>query len=208
MTQKRNLLCGTLHPTIARVVGCFGAGKRLEKWWPTAFAGMTLLASGLVIGLAVGSTACGSSDEESASSPVKRGDASKDAREDDDTTADSAPTREAGPAPIPVTCPVGTAVELESNDTPEEANAFTETMFCGTLSSRDDVDYATFATPAGKKLTVFQGIINGKVDFELTVGGSTFGPGDVDAFMSGTYLVKVSNGGADPASYRFRIQFD
>ncbi|AKU98843.1 hypothetical protein AKJ09_05507 [Labilithrix luteola] len=151
--------------------------------------------------------ACSGSDEDGTSAPIKRSDAAKDAREED-TTTPPAPVREAGPAPIPVTCPIGTAVEVESNDTPEEANAFTETMFCGTLSSGDDVDYATFDTPPGKKLTVFQGIINGKVDFELSVGGSKFGPGDVDKFTSGTYLVKVFTKGADPASYRFRIQFD
>ncbi|WP_146649918.1 hypothetical protein [Labilithrix luteola] len=167
--------------------------------WSTILAGATALAL-----LAV---ACSGSDEDGTSAPIKRSDAAKDAREED-TTTPPAPVREAGPAPIPVTCPIGTAVEVESNDTPEEANAFTETMFCGTLSSGDDVDYATFDTPPGKKLTVFQGIINGKVDFELSVGGSKFGPGDVDKFTSGTYLVKVFTKGADPASYRFRIQFD
>ena len=57
---------------------------------------------------------------------------------------------------IEVACHVGTAVELEDNDTPATANAFTELSFCGSITPATDVDYSTFKTPEGKKLALFQ----------------------------------------------------
>ena len=54
------------------------------------------------------------------------------------------------------------------------------------LENATDVDYFTFATPAGTKLSVFQGVIDGKVDFQLTLNGASFGPGETAMFGSGT----------------------
>lgn len=120
------------------------------------------------------------------------------------------PKREAGGGfvPIEVDCPVGTAVELESNDTPDTANAFEELSFCGALSPAGDVDYSTFKTPDGKKLALFQGIIDGKVDFELVVNGKTLRPTDVKKFEAGEYVIKAFTTDGQPGKYRYRIQFE
>lgn len=107
-----------------------------------------------------------------------------------------------------VECAVGAALELEPNGTKETATSFTELALCGVLETAADVDYLTFDTPAGTKLTVFQAVIEGKVDFELTLNGKTFGPGDTESFGSGTYLVKVFTKSAAPGTYRIRVQFD
>jgi hypothetical protein len=109
---------------------------------------------------------------------------------------------------IPVDCPPGTAIEREDNDTPETANEFTELSFCGTITPGTDVDYARFQTPPGKKLELFQAVIDGRVDFELTLGNSTFGPADTARFASGEYLVKIFTTDGEPGTYRFRIGFD
>jgi hypothetical protein len=110
-----------------------------------------------------------------------------------------------GPA---VECAISSAIENEPNDTPQTANAFTELGFCGVLDTPTDVDYFTFDTPAGTKLGVFQGVIDGKVDFQLTLGGASFGPAETAKFGPGTYLVKAFTTAGKPASYRIRVQFD
>jgi hypothetical protein len=119
---------------------------------------------------------------------------------------DAGPERVLGPT---VECTIGAAIEQEPNDTKETANAFTELGYCGVLDSGADVDYVTFVTPTGTKLGVFQAVIDGKVDFELSLnGGATFGPGETTKFGSGTYVVKTFTKAGKPASYRMRIQFD
>lgn len=128
-----------------------------------------------------------------------------------DAEASSMTKVEAGSAPPlgpAVECTIGAAIEQEPNDTPATANAFTELSFCGVLASGTDVDYATFDTPTGKKLSVFQGVITGSVDFELTLNGATFGPTETGKFGSGTYLVKAFTKAGKPAAYRIRVQFD
>lgn len=107
-----------------------------------------------------------------------------------------------------VECAVGAAIEIENNDTPQTATDFTALTFCGVLSTPSDVDYATFETPAGTKLTVFQAVIDGKVDFELTLNGQTFGPAETTKFGSGRYLVKAFTKSDKPGKYRIRVQFD
>lgn len=107
-----------------------------------------------------------------------------------------------------VECTIGAAIEGEPNDTPGAANAFDELGFCGVLETAADVDYFTFDTPAGTKLGVFQAIVDGKVEFDLTLKGATFGPSDTPRFGSGTYLVKAFTTAGKPASYRLRVQFD
>ena len=118
---------------------------------------------------------------------------------------EAAVARPLGPA---VECSIGAAVEAEPNDTTATANAFTELGFCGVLETGADVDYFTFATPTGKKLTVFQGVITGSVDFELTLNGATFGPSETGKFGSGTYVGKASTKSGKPAAYRIRVQYD
>ncbi len=118
---------------------------------------------------------------------------------------EAAVARPLGPA---VECTIGAAVEAEPNDTTATANAFTELGFCGVLETGADVDYFTFATPTGKKLTVFQGVITGSVDFELTLNGATFGPSETGKFGSGTYVGKAFTKSGKPAAYRIRVQYD
>lgn len=113
--------------------------------------------------------------------------------------------RPLGPA---VECTIGAAVEAEPNDTPATANAFTELGFCGVLETGADVDYFTFATPTGKKLTVFQGVITGSVEFELMLNGATFGPSETGKFGSGTYVGKAFTKAGKAAAYRIRVQYD
>jgi hypothetical protein len=118
---------------------------------------------------------------------------------------EAAVARPLGPA---VECTIGAAVEAEPNDTPGTANAFTELGFCGVLETGADVDYFMFATPTGKKLTVFQGVITGSVDFELTLNDATFGPTETGKFGSGTYVGKAFTKSGKPAAYRLRVQYD
>jgi hypothetical protein len=155
----------------------------------------------IAVGL-IACSACSADPETPAVDPSDGGDAEA-----------SVPTNktDAGPAPPigpAVECTIGSAIEQEPNDTPAIANAFTELSFCGVLESGSDVDYATFDTPTGKKLTVFQGIVTGKVDFELMLNGATFGPSETDKFGSGTYVIKAFTTAGKPAAYRFRVQFD
>jgi hypothetical protein len=128
-----------------------------------------------------------------------------------DAEASSMTVVEAGPAPPigpKVECTIGAAIEQEPNDTPATANAFTELSYCGVLETGADVDYFTFDTPTGKKLSVFQAVITGKVEFELTLNGATFGPTETSKFGSGTYVGKAFTTAGKPAAYRIRVQFD
>jgi hypothetical protein len=118
---------------------------------------------------------------------------------------DALPERVIGPA---VECAIGSAIEEEKNDTPQTATSFTELSICGVLDTAQDVDYLTFETPAGTKLSVFQAVIDGKVEFELELGGNKFGPGETAKFGPGKYLVKAFTKAGKPASYRVRVQFD
>ncbi len=156
----------------------------------------TLIAAGIVL-----PAGCGGGDETPEPAPLEAGSA--------DTA--SRPSREAG-APLvigpAVECTISAAIENEPNDTPATANAFTELGFCGVLDTPTDVDYFTFDTPAGTKLTVFQGVIDGKVEFQLMSNGATFGPSETSKFGSGTYVVKAFTTAGKPASYRIRVQFD
>lgn len=110
---------------------------------------------------------------------------------------------------IEVDCPVGTAVEIEDNDTPDKANELDQQLgFCGAITPGDDVDYSTFTTPPGKKLVLFQAVIDGAVDFDLVVNGKTLRPGDVKKFESGKYVVKAYTKDKEPGKYRYRIQYE
>jgi hypothetical protein len=155
-----------------------------------------LLAAGVVLSLG-----CGGDDESTEPAPVEAGAADTASR----PAEDAGPERVLGPA---VECTIGAAIETEPNDTPETASSFTELGFCGVLEKATDVDYFTFETPPGKKLGVFQGVIDGKVELELTLNGATFGPAETSKFGAGTYVVKAFTAAGKPASYRIRIQFD
>jgi len=110
---------------------------------------------------------------------------------------------------IEVDCPVGTSVEVEDNDTPDKANELDQQLaFCGAITPGDDVDYSKFTTPDGKKLALFQAVIDGAVDFELVVNGKTLRPGDVKKFEAGAYVVKAFTKDKKPGKYRYRIQFE
>ena len=110
---------------------------------------------------------------------------------------------------IEVDCPVGTSVELEDNNAAERANALDQQLaYCGAISPGDDVDYSTFTTPPGKKLALFQAVIDGAVDFDLVVNGKTLRPGEVKKFEAGTYVVKAFTKDKQPGKYRYRIQFE
>lgn len=149
-------------------------------------------------GLLAPTVSC-SSDPAPASAATTR-----DATVDETTT----PPNEARADVEAIDCPSGSAIESERNDTPNDANDFTELAFCGVLSTASDVDYSTFTTPAGKTLSAFQAVINGSVDFELTVNGKTFGPAETSKFEAGRYVIKAFTKESEPASYRYRIQFD
>ena len=159
----------------------------------------------LVGGLAITTGGCSGDDETDASTqePVAEGNAAPDA-----ATAPPPPGDATTPPGPSVECAVGGAAELEPNDSVATATAFTELTFCGVLGTGSDVDYSTFVTPAGTKLTVFQAVIDGKVDFELSLGGAKFGPGETAKFGSGTYVVKAFTKAGASASYSYRIQFD
>jgi hypothetical protein len=109
---------------------------------------------------------------------------------------------------IEVDCPAGTTVEFEGNNTAAKANALDELSFCGAVSPGDDVDYSKFSTPSGKKLALFQGVIEGAVDFDLIVNGNTLRPGEVSKFEAGDYVVKAYTKDKKPGKYRYRIQFE
>ena len=144
---------------------------------------------------------CGGDDESTEPAPVEAGAADTASRPSEDAGTPIV----IGPA---VECTISAAIETEPNDTPQTANAFTELGYCGVLDTPADVDYFTFDTPPGTKLGVFQGVIDGKVDFQLTLNGTTFGPAETAKFGPGTYVVKAFTTAGKPASYRIRVQFD
>jgi hypothetical protein len=113
-----------------------------------------------------------------------------------------------GPPPIPVDCPPGSTVEYEPNDSPIKANKVRDQSFCGALTPAGDEDFSTFDTPPGKKLTLFQAIIEGNVDFELTVNGHLYKPTDVKNFEAGTYTVRAFTKNNTAGKYRYRVQFE
>ena len=153
--------------------------------------------------LACALAACGSDEEPSSTQePIGEGNGTPDAAVAPPRSGTSSPP---GPA---VDCAVGGAAELEPNDSAATATSFTELTFCGVLATGTDVDYSTFVTPPGTRLTVFQAVIDGKVDFTLSLGGATFGPGETAKFGSGTYVVKAFTKAGKSASYSYRIQFD
>ena len=163
---------------------------------PLAIALTALLAAGFAL-----SAGC-ASDEESTEPPVLEAGAADTASR---PGQDAGPERVLGPA---VECTISAAIENEPNDTPQTANAFTELGYCGVLEKGTDVDYFTFDTPPGTKLAVFQAVIDGKVDFQLTLNGASFGPAETSKFGSGTYVVRAFTTAGKPASYRIRVQFD
>ena len=162
---------------------------------------MVLRPSASLLAIALAFVAC--SDEEEVEPAVSEitADAGDEKRDEPQEAGSSTPVYQ-------VDCPIGVAVEHEPNDTKENATSFTELSFCGVLSTGDDIDYATFVVPEGKKVTVFQGVITGKIDFELSAGGKTFGPADSEQFVGGTWLVKTFAKDKQPGKYRFRIQFN
>lgn len=123
------------------------------------------------------------------------------------TTTDAGPSSN-GPPPIPVDCPPGSTVEYEPNDSPIKANKVRDQSFCGALTPAGDEDFSTFDTPPGKKLTLFQAIIEGKVAFELTVNGHLYQPTDVKSFEAGTYTVRAFTKDNSAGKYRYRVQFE
>ena len=144
---------------------------------------------------------CAADEESSEPTPLEAGAADTASR----PAQDAGPERVLGPA---VECTISAAIENEPNDTPQTANSFDELGFCGVLEKGTDIDYFTFDTPPGTKLSVFQGVIDGKVEFQLTLNGASFGPAETSKFGSGTYLVKAFTTAGKPASYRIRVQFD
>lgn len=159
------------------------------------------IATALLVAGFVLSAGCGGDDESTAPPPPEAGAADTASRPGED----AGPEIVLGPA---VECTISSAIENEPNDSPQTANAFTELGFCGVLDTPADVDYLTFDTPPGTKLSVFQGVIDGKVDFQLTLNGASFGPAETAKFGSGTYVVKAFTTAGKPASYRIRVQFD
>lgn len=158
------------------------------------------LALAVVVGVAV-SGGCGSDD----AADEAEAEADAGAQETSRATFDTGAPPVVGPA---VECAIGSAIESEPNATPATATAFTELSICGVLETPQDVDYLTFDTPPNTTLTVFQAVIDGQVDFELTLGGATFGPGETSKFGPGTYVVKAFTKSGKPATYRIRVQFD
>lgn len=148
-------------------------------------------------------TACGDDDEEPA------------AVENQQTAAppQEQPKPEAGTGGsfvIQVDCPVGTLPELEDNNATDKANELgsSDLSFCGSISPADDVDYSKFKTPEGKKLVLFQAVIEGAVDFDLVVNGKTLKTTDVKKFEAGEYVIKAYTKDGKPGRYRYRIQFE
>lgn len=157
----------------------------------------------LIVGLLAG---CGDDD----AAPRSAADAGRDAAPTptSSTTATATGTSTNGPPPIPVDCPAGSTIELEPNDSSVKANRVRDQSFCGTLSPAGDEDFSTFDTPKGKKLALFQAIIEGPVEFELTVNGNLYKPTDVKSFEAGTYTVRTFTKDNTAGKYRYRVQFE
>lgn len=154
----------------------------------------------LVISSGVGLIGACAADPESSEDEADAG-----VKESGPTMFDAPPIRVIGPA---VECAIGSAIEAEPNDSPMTATPFTELSICGVLETAKDVDYLAFETPSGTKLSVFQAVIDGKVELALTFDGETFGPGETAKFGAGKYVVKAFTNAGKPASYRIRVQFD
>ncbi|MFO0740688.1 MAG: hypothetical protein U0270_32625 [Labilithrix sp.] len=158
--------------------------------------------------LAVLISACG--DDDGAPRPTTP-DAGRDSAAPTPTvttpTATTTATSSNGPPPVPVDCPPGSTIELEPNDSPVKANKVRDQSFCGSLTPAGDEDFSTFDTPPGKKLALFQAIIEGPVDFELTVNGNLYKPTDVKSFEAGTYTVRAFTKDNTAGKYRYRVQF-
>ena len=135
-------------------------------------------------------------------------DAGTDAKPAPTTTATAGGSSTNGPPPIPVDCPPGSTLEYEPNDSPIKANRVRDRSFCGALTPAGDEDFSTFDTPAGKKLTLFQAIVDGPVQFELTVNGNLYQPTDVKNFEAGTYVVRAFTKDNTAGKYRYRVQFE
>ncbi len=186
---------------VARLAACRDAeemGARMSKI--TCSATGTLGIAFLIAAVSGGASACAAEDESPAEEAAEGG-AADGAR----PLFDALPERLIGPA---VECAIGSAIEEEPNDTPAMATSFTELSICGVLETAKDVDYLAFETPAGKKLSVFQAVIDGKVEIALTLGSETFGPGETTKFGAGKYVVRTFTNAGKPASYRIRVQFD
>lgn len=186
---------------VARVATCRDAedmGARSNRI--TAAATGALGIAFLIAAVSSSASACAADDESPAEAPAEGG-----AADGTRPLFDALPERLIGPA---VECAIGSAVEEEPNDTPATATSFTELSICGVLQTAKDVDYLAFETPAGTKLSVFQAVIDGRVELALTLGGETFGPGETAKFGAGKYVVKAFTNAGKPASYRIRVQFD
>ncbi|MBX3217536.1 MAG: hypothetical protein KF850_36225 [Labilithrix sp.] len=172
---------------------------------PPALAGLAAAAALISLG-ATTLTACG---DDGAAPDVEEEDAGVDAGTEPPPPPPASDGGSANqPPPIEVDCPVGTVVEMEDNDTPATANELDDGLsFCGAISPGSDVDYSTFTTPAGKKLELFQGVIEGAVDFDLIVNGKTLRPSEVKRFEAGKYLIKAYTKDQKPGKYRYRIQY-
>ena len=174
------------------------------KPWPVLSGAAAALSLGALIAL---TPACG--DDEP---PATLEDAGIEAGAEPEPPPPRTPSDGGGanePPVIEVDCPAGTAVEVEDNGTPEKASELDQQLsFCGALSPGSDVDYSKFETPPGKKLALFQGVIEGAVDFDLMVNGKTLRPGDVKKFEAGKYIVKAYTKDGKPGKYRYRIQFE
>jgi hypothetical protein len=171
-----------------------------SRFWPVVSSLATLAA---VVAL-VATPACSDDDE----APAAVADAGPDTDPGSPPAENKSDARVDGVPVIEVDCPIGTAVEFEDNDTPAKANEFQELSFCGALTPASDVDYSKFTTPRGKKLVLFQGVIDGVVDFDLLVNGKTLRPEDVKDFEAGEYVVKAYTKDGKPGRYRYRIQFE
>lgn len=154
----------------------------------------------VVVGVFSASSGACAADPESSDDQADAG-----VKESGPTMFDAPPIRIIGPA---VECAIGSAIEAEPNDSPMTATSFTELSVCGVLETAKDVDYLAFETPSGTKLSVFQAVIDGKVELALTYNGETFGPSQTDKFGAGKYVVKAFTNAGKPASYRIRVQFD
>ncbi|MBN9166491.1 MAG: hypothetical protein BGO98_23065 [Myxococcales bacterium 68-20] len=177
----------------------------LHRIWP-AVSGLVVFPSlGAVL---LAAAACG--DETALPEPLE--DAGVDVAQPPPPPASSSDSGGGGtnePPIIDVDCPVGTVVELEDNDSPAKANELDQGLsFCGAITPGSDVDYSTFTTPAGKKLALFQAVIDGAVDFDLVVNGKTLRPAEVSSFEAGKYVIKAYTKDAKPGKYRYRIQYE
>jgi len=156
------------------------------------------------LAVCVGFSACGEDDP----APEDAADSGASITENPTDASPPKDTGSTGPIVIEVDCPVGTTPEVEPNDKPEQANDVDLLAFCGSIATGTDVDYSKFTTPAGKKLVLFQAVIDGQIDFDLVVNGKTLKPADVKKFEAGSYVIKAYAKDTKPGKYKYRIQFE